>query len=218
MAEQEEPVDPGRGGVVLDLDGTLVDSVYQHVVAWGEVLHEAGHDVSLSRIHAGIGMGSDRLVPWLLGEHLAGADELADAHTERFLDLADGLAPTDGAHALLHDLETREVPFVIATSAGSRTRACLLGVLGREDLPVTDAEAVASSKPAPDLVLAACRLIDLPPADAVVIGDTRWDSEAALRAGARSIAVRSGGVADAILRRAGAERVVPAPRALVGQL
>lgn len=218
MADQQEPVEPGSGGVVLDLDGTLVDSVYQHVVAWGEVLHEAGHDVPLSRIHAGIGMGSDRLVPWLLGEHLAGADDLADAHTERFLDLADGLVATAGAHALLRDLETREVPVVIATSAGSRTRDCLLDVLGREDLPVTDAGGVASSKPAPDLVLAACGLIDLSPEQAVVVGDTRWDSEAALRAGARSIAVRCGGVADAVLRQAGAERVVAAPKALVGQL
>lgn len=139
-------------GVLLDLDGTLVDSVHQHVVAWREALLAAGHDVPQVRIHAGIGMGADRLVPWLLGEDVEDADAIADDHTERFLGMVDGLRATRGARALLDDLERRDVAFIIATSAGSDERDALLDALGRHDLPITDAEDVASSKPAPDQI------------------------------------------------------------------
>jgi beta-phosphoglucomutase-like phosphatase (HAD superfamily) len=143
-------------GVLLDLDGTLVDSVYQHVVAWHEAFRHHGHDVPQAWIHAGIGMGSDRLVPWLLGGHVADAAEIADDHKRRFLDRADGLRATTGARELLEDLELREIPFVIATSAGGEEREALLQVVGRSDLPVVDADGVENSKPAPALLEAAC--------------------------------------------------------------
>ena len=195
--------DDRPAGVVLDLDGTLVDSVWQHVVAWQAALAAAGHDVAQARIHAGIGMGSDRLVPWLLGDHVDEADEIADDHTSRFLSLADSLRPTRGARALVADLETRDVPFIVATSAGTEERETLLEVLGRPDLPVTDAEDVASSKPAPDLLLAATEQAGFPVASARMVGDAPWDAIAAGRTGATAIAVRCGGFADAVLREAG---------------
>ncbi|MBY5163185.1 HAD family hydrolase [Salsipaludibacter albus] len=218
MTNTSEPTTPETAGVVLDLDGTLVDSVWQHVVAWQAALAAAGHDVAQARIHAGIGMGSDRLVPWLLGDDVDDAADIAQDHTRRFLDLSSSLRPTRGAHALLADLERRDVPFVVATSAGGDERSRLLEVLGRSDLPVTDAEEVDSSKPAPDLVLAGCRQGGFAPDSARMVGDAPWDAVAAVRAGATAIAVRCGGFPDAVLREGGATRIVDDPAELVGQL
>ena len=203
---------------LLDLDGTLVDSVHHHVIAWQDALAEAGHHVPTTRIHAGIGMGGDRLLPWLLGRHVADADAISDGHAQRFLDRADSLQATPGAAALLEDLRVREVPFVIATSAGGATRQALLDVLGEPDLPMAGAGDDGASKPAPDLLFAACELIGADPAHAVLVGDAPWDARAAVRAGMRSIAVRCGGFADATLRDAGAGQIVDAPRDLIGQL
>jgi HAD superfamily hydrolase (TIGR01509 family) len=204
--------------VLLDLDGTLVDSVYLHVVAWYEALHAAGFTVPMTRIHAGIGLGSDRLVPWLLGGHHDGTDELVDDHRRRFLDRADLLVPTDGARELVEDLERREVPFVVATSAGDEEREALLRALGREDLAVAGAGDVASSKPAPDILVAACEQLGVDPDHVAMVGDAPWDARAARRLGMEAIAVRCGGFGDEALLDAGAERLVDVPRDLVGTL
>lgn len=204
--------------VLLDLDGTLVDSVYLHVVTWAAALREHGHDVAMWRIHAGIGMGSDRLVPWLLGGHVDGADACADLHTRLFLERAEGLRPTDGALELIDDLERRGVPFVVATSAGEEERAALLSALGREDLETTDSGDVASSKPAPHLLRESAAEAGEDPVRATLVGDSPWDAEAAARLDMRTIAVRCGGFGDSELLRAGAIAVVDDPRALIGRL
>lgn len=204
--------------MLLDLDGTLVDSVYQHVVAWFEAFREAGYDVPQARIHAGIGMGGDRIVPWLLGGHVDDAEDLSDGHKRRFLQRAEGLRATTGARELLADLETREVPYAIATSAGTEEREALLAALGRDDLPLVDSEDVASSKPAPDLLLAACRDQGLAVERTVMVGDAPWDALAATAAGSPAIAVRCGGFGDATLSGAGAARIVEDPAGLIGQL
>ena len=208
----------GRVGVLLDLDGTLVDSVYQHVVAWHEAFRAAGYDVPQARVHAGIGMGGDRLVPWLLGGHVDDADDIADDHKRRFLAGVDRLRRTSGAAELLEDLEAREVPFAVATSAGSEEREALLEILGRHDLPLVDSQGVASSKPAPDLLLAACRDQGFDPARTVMVGDAPWDALAAGAARATAIAVRCGGFGDDVLGAAGAQRIVDDPGSLIGQL
>jgi HAD superfamily hydrolase (TIGR01509 family) len=208
----------GRAGVLLDLDGTLVDSVYQHVVAWFEAFREAGHDVPQARIHAGIGMGGDRLVPWLLGGHGDAAEAISDDHKRRFLDRAEGLRATTGARELLADLETRGVPYAVATSAGAEEREALLAALGRDDVPLVDSEDVASSKPAPDLLLTACRQQGFAVARTVMVGDAPWDALAAAAAGSPAIAVRCGGFGDDVLAHAGASRIVDDPAGLIGQL
>jgi HAD superfamily hydrolase (TIGR01509 family) len=204
--------------VLLDLDGTLVDSVFHHVVAWSGALHAGGYDVPLWRIHEGIGMGSQRLVPWLLGGHVPEASELSDDHERRFLAYADDLRATPGARELLEDLQIRKVPFVIATSATTRVREALLAALGCGDLETTDADDVDSPKPAPDLLLQACASLDVRPADALLVGDSPWDADAAQRVGVRTLAVRCGGFSEAMLLRAGAYDVVEDPRALIGRL
>jgi HAD superfamily hydrolase (TIGR01549 family) len=204
--------------VLLDLDGTLVDSVYPHVVAWYEALAAAGHTVAMAAIHAGIGMGSDRLLPWLLGGEVEGAQDISDDHKRRFLDRAETLAPTAGANALLEDLERRGVPFLISTSAGTTEREALLAALGREDLPITGADDVASSKPAPDLLVAARAQLDGDFSSVIMVGDAPWDALAATRAGMDAVAVRCGGFGDDTLRGAGASRIVDAPRDLIGTL
>jgi phosphoglycolate phosphatase-like HAD superfamily hydrolase len=179
-----------RSAALLDLDGTLVDSVYHHVVCWQDALRDGGHDVPAVRIHAAIGMGSDRLLPWLLGGHVEDADALTAGHKERFLARADDLRPTPGARELLADLRAREVPFVIATSAGEAERE----------------------------VLAACGQLGVTPDEAMLVGDAPWDAVAAERIGVRAIGVRCGGFSDASLREAGCRRIVDDPAELIGQL
>ena len=204
--------------VLLDLDGTLVDSVYLHVDTWHRTLRDAGYDVPAWRVHASIGMGSERLVPWLLGHTPDDVDELSGEHHRLFLERADELRPTRGARELVADLEHRGVPFTIATSAKPPVRKALLACLGREDLDATDAGDVDSPKPAPDLLLAACADLGVPPERATLIGDSPWDAEAARKVGMRAIAVRTGGFGDERLLRAGAEDVVDDPMALAGRL
>lgn len=209
---------PTSQAALLDLDGTLVDSVYHHVLAWDAVLADAGRAVGQARIHAGIGMGAHRLVPWLLGGPVDEAGSLADAHDRAFLARTEeGLRATDGADELLDDLAARDVAHRLATSADGPVARRLLDALHRE-VPTISAEQVDAPKPAPDLLLAACDELGVAPGQAVLVGDSPWDAEAARRAGLRCIAVRTGGFSDTALRAMGAEDVVEAPRALVGRL
>lgn len=208
----------GTRAVVLDLDGTLVDSVHHHVTAWHRALADHGHVVPMARIHAGIGMGGDRLVPWLLGRHVDEAEAIADRHAELFLAVAPTLVPTPGARSLLADLDHRRIPHVVATSAGAEERAAMLHALDDPDVAVVDSDDVASSKPAPDLLQAACAHLDVGTGDAVMIGDAPWDARAAGRAAMPCILVRCGGFGDHALLAASPDQVVDAPRDLVGQL
>ena len=206
--------------VVLDLDGTLVDSVHHHVTAWHRALVAEGFRVPMVRVHAGIGMGGDRLVPWLLGEHVDDevADRVSTRHGELFRALGDELVPTPGALELLDDLAARDVAHVVATSAGADDRAVLLEALGRTDLAVVDSDDVASSKPAPDLLLAATDHLGRDPSECVMIGDSPWDGHAARRVAMPCILVRCGAFGDGPLLEASPLRVVDAPRDLVAQL
>lgn len=207
--------------VILDLDGTLVDSVPVHVVCWHDALLGAGRPVPTARIHAAIGLGSDRLLPFLLGEVLDAddAEALASAHREAFLDRAELLQPTPGATALLADLLDRGVAAVVATSAGSAERQALLAVLGDPDIGVADADSAGTSKPSPEPLRAAAGQLGVPLDPSVVmVGDTEWDGHAARAAGATFIAVTCGGVARSVLAGAGAARIVDAPADLLGTL
>ncbi len=206
--------------VILDLDGTLVDSVHHHVTGWHRALVREGIDVPMERVHAGIGMGGDRLVHWLAGRRVD--DEVAgrasDLHAELFEAVADDLRQTPGALALLEDLDVRGVPHVVATSAGAPERRILLRALGDPDLEVVDSDDVATSKPAPDLLTTACDRLGVAPRDAVMVGDAPWDAYAAARLDMPCILVRCGGFGDTRLREAAPLRIVDAPRDLVAEL
>ena len=205
--------------MILDLDGTLVDSVYVHVATWCDALSAAGLDVPAWKVHRGIGLSSERLLAHVLGrvpeEELAG--RLKDDHTRRFLERAGDLRPTPGAGALLEDLRSRDVPFVVATSAGSKERAALLDALGNPEVDVTDADEVEASKPDPEPLLAAAqqlRRVDT----LTMVGDAPWDGHAAKAAGMGFCAVRTGGFADAELRHAGAALIADDAEGLLGVL
>jgi HAD superfamily hydrolase (TIGR01509 family) len=207
-----------REAALLDLDGTLVDSVFHHVLTWAEALHARGYDVPLWRIHDGIGMGGQRLLPWLLGGYVPDAQELSDDHERRFLDRAGDLRVTPGARELIEDLQVRNVPFVIATSASTDVRKALMETLDCGDLPTTDSGDVDAPKPAPDLLIAACETLNVDTSNALLVGDSPWDAYAAGRAGVGMFAVRTGGFGEDALRQAGALDVVHHPRDLIGRL
>ena len=215
----ERTTPPTDAGILLDLDGTLVDTVYLHVNAWAAAFAAEGQRQPMWRIHRAIGLGSTRLVAHLLGgtpdPYLL--CQLVDGHRRRFLDRAEELVPTRGALELLDDLQEREVPTVVATSAGGPEREALMAALGDPDLPVTDASSADDSKPGPaPLVLAAEQL----PSSAAIlmVGDTVWDGHAARRAGHRFIGVRCGGIGTAEMEQAGADLVADDPAGLIGLL
>lgn len=194
---------------ILDIDGTLVDSNYQHALAWYRAFRLHGLTLPIWRVHRAIGMGGDQLVPYLAGE---GFDEehgdtvRAEEHT-LFAQLIGEVQPFAGARGLIEDLKSRGGKVVIASSAPAGDLAHYLDLLDARDLADgwTDSDSVERTKPAPDLVQAALDLIG--GGDAVMVGDSTWDVEAAKKLDVPTIAVRTGGFGVDELREAGAVAV-----------
>jgi phosphoglycolate phosphatase-like HAD superfamily hydrolase len=205
-----------RHGVLFDLDGTLVDSVYQHTRIWWDVLTRHGWHVPHWMVHRGIGLTSERLMSWLLGEVPSNADAMIDEHDRAFLACAQTLTPTEGAVTLLDELERHEVPFCAVTSAGTQTREALFKALGR-NMPYAGHTA-DHQKPNPSPLTAGAEHLGLAPNELVMIGDAIWDGEAARRAAMHFIGLRCGGTSDELLRQAGALWVEDSPRSLMGRL
>jgi HAD superfamily hydrolase (TIGR01549 family) len=200
-----EPIDT----IVLDVDGTLVDSTYQHVIAWSRAFEQTGYDVPLWRIHRANGMGGDRLVPHLVGDDAEAehGDEIRQRWEHEFDALLEEVLPLPGARELLDALAHREIKVVLATSGRPQhTRHALdsLDARGRVDDVTTSAD-VEDSKPAPDIIHAAIAAVG--GSSALVVGDSTWDGEAAQREGARMVGVLTGGFGKEELMNAGAERV-----------
>ena len=208
------------GGVLLDLDGTLVDSVFLHVTCWAWAFARFDLHPPMWRIHHGIGMPGDRLVPWVLGTPTDLTGQLKETHEQRFLDQADDLQPTRGARELLRDLRGRDVPFCVVTSASDAMLERLLQGLGepQESLPILTGDDTEAVKPAPGPLLAAAQRLDVAPSLCTMVGDSPWDAEAALRAGMRALCVRTGGFGVEELRLAGSQAVVDDTAELVGRL
>lgn len=207
---------PAQHGVLFDIDGTLVDSVYQHARIWHDVLAEHGFALPHWKVHRGIGLPSERLLSWLLGHVPESAQTMVAAHERAFKACANELRATEAACALLDELERHEVPFSAVTSAGDEIREVLFAALGRK-LPYSGDKGRAP-KPNPSPLMAAADHIGLPPSALVMIGDAIWDGEAARRAGMHFIGLRCGGTGDDLLRQAGALWVEDAPRDLMGRL
>lgn len=209
--------DTAPAAVLLDIDGTLVDSNYLHVHAWAQAFADAGRPVDAWRVHRRIGMGSGRLLSELLGDD---ADRLADdvkqRHTHRYAALSDRLRAFDGARDLVRELARRGARVVLSTSAAPEELERLRAVLDVDDLvQVTGSGDVEEAKPEPDLVHAALDLAGVPAGRAVFVGDAVWDVEAASRAGVTCVGVLSGGTSEAELRGAGAAEVVEDVAALL---
>lgn len=209
---------------LFDLDGTLIDSVYQHVIAWRQALSGMGIDLSVWRIHRRIGMSGGLFVNALLRETglkltQEQIDELQVAHADAYLEHSESVRPLPGAPELLAELTSRGVPWAIATSGYARTARLSLGLLGLpEDTPMVTRDLVRRAKPDPDLFLAGAALLDVDPRHAMVVGDSVWDLLAARRAGALGIGLLSGGYGRDELERSGAFRVYADPADMLNRL
>jgi len=196
---------------ILDIDGTLVDTNYHHAVAWFRAFRAHGFVLPLWRIHRHIGMGGDQLVTALAGEGFdrEHGDEVRAAEKILYLQLIGEVQPLTGARALIEDLKGGGHTVILASSAKPDELEHYLTLLDARSLVDgwTDSGDVEQTKPEPDLVLAALAKGGGKPSDAVMIGDSTWDCEAAKRAKVRSIGVLTGGFSDRELLDAGAEKV-----------
>ncbi|MER6400482.1 HAD family hydrolase [Kitasatospora sp. NPDC001603] len=196
---------------LFDVDGTLLDTNYLHTLAWAEALAQYGHTPAMARIHASIGMGGDQLLDHVLGRDRdrSGDGDLSAAHQALYARFWPVLRPFDGAAALLRAVAARGWTVVLASSASGRDLAVMRDVLDADDVvaAVTGADDVDASKPAPDLVRAALDKAGARPEEAVFVGDTPWDVQAAATAEVPCVAVLSGGWSERDLRAAGALEV-----------
>ncbi len=217
-------IDVPQPALLFDLDGTLVDSVYQHVTAWQEALADVGIPLSVWRIHRRIGMSGGLFLDALQRETGVPLTEdllarLKDAHAEAYLRRAGTVVPLPGARELLDHLHARKVPFAIATSGARRTARSAIDMLGLpDDVPVVTRDLVERAKPDPHLFLAAAHLLGVRPEHCFVVGDSVWDLLAAQRAGALGIGLLSGGYGREELERSGAYRVYADPAEMLSRL
>lgn len=210
----------GVEAVIVDLDGTLVDSVYQHVSAWRIAFLEVGLDVPGWVLHRAIGMGGDRLVAHVAGQaaEQAVGDDVRSLHDKHFLELLPQITALEGADDLLDAVRELGLTVLLASSGAEEITDRLLDLVGRRDLlhaHVSGSE-VERSKPAPDLLDAA--MARAGGQRALVVGDTVWDVEAAAARSLPCVTLLSGGVGEEALRRAGAVDVLPGPAELASAL
>ena len=206
--------------LIFDLDGTLVDTVYAHIIGWQRTLAEAGMALEGWRIHRKIGMSGGlftRAVGREIGREISPGEEAAllNRHGELFMQLLPERRPLPGAVELIHFLKSNEIPFGIATSGRRPEINTSLDVLGiGDDTVVVERGDVARAKPEPDLFLACQRRLGVATDDCYVVGDAVWDLLAARRAGMLSIGLLSGGYGEDELMKASAFRVYRDPAEL----
>src|SRR5437660_7117491 len=222
--ESSPDVHTDRPALLFDLDGTLLDSVYQHVIAWKEALESAGIPLSIWRIHRRIGMSGGLFVRALVretGRELSAgeADRLRKLHEEAYARRVQEVKPLPGAQRLLEVLTDLGVPWAIATSSSDVTAKLSLTMLEvPKGAPVITRDHVAYAKPNPDLFLAAAEALGTKITESFVVGDSVWDMLAAQRAHALGIGVLSGGYGDEQLESAGALRVYDDPQDLLDHI
>ena len=207
---------------IFDLDGTLVDSVYQHVMAWQEALQAERIELSMWRIHRRIGMSGGLFTGMLLREvdvaiSPALLERLQTRHSEAYGRLVRSVRPLPGALRLLDHLTRTEIPWAVATSGKMDVAKYNLQLLGVEPqaIPVVTRDDVMRAKPDPDLFLAAADRLQADISYSVIIGDSIWDMLAARRARGLGVGVLSGGYGQDELERAGAIRVYEDPADLL---
>jgi len=223
MTGRVEYSEPPVPAFLFDLDGTLIDSVYQNVVAWRNALSKLSIDLSVWRIHRRIGMSGGLFVSALLretGRTLSEQDieSLQQDHAAEYLAQIDSVRPLPGAAGLLAALTEHDVPWAIATSGRQvMARRALPMLWLPDDAPMVSRDMVRHAKPDPDLFLAAAALLGVEIRQSMVVGDSVWDLLAARRAGALGIGLLSGGYGREELERAGAYRVYADPAELLAR-
>ena len=210
--------------ILFDLDGTLVDSVYEHVLAWREALERAGIELAVWRIHRKIGMSGGLFADALVRE-TGGvvtpelSERLQRDHVDAYRRLAGRVRPLPGAIELLRHLSRLGVPWAIATSGRRASADRVLALLEvPPGVPVVTRDLVSHAKPDPDLFVEAARRLGVDVEDAVVVGDSVWDLLAARRARSLGVGLLSGGYGREELERAGAYRVYEDPADLLRHL
>jgi HAD superfamily hydrolase (TIGR01509 family) len=206
---------------ILDIDGTLVDTNYHHALAWYRALRQHGHVVPVWRIHRHMGMGGDKLVAAVCGDAVEreDGDAIRNAEKALYMALIEEVEPLAGARDLVVELKRRGQTIVLASSAKEDEVEHYLDLLDVRELADhwTHSADVEETKPAPDLVESALAKAGRGE-PAVMLGDTPWDVEAAARAGLETVAVMTGGFAEAELREAGAIAVFDSIAALRARL
>jgi HAD superfamily hydrolase (TIGR01509 family) len=215
---------PTLPAFLFDLDGTLVDSVYQHVLAWRSALEQMGIELSVWRIHRRIGMSGGLVANALLRETgrpvtSVEADKLQQLHLREYLAQVPQVRALPGARELLEQLSGVGAPWAIATSGRMESARPALDLLALgPEVNVVTRDQVRFAKPDPDLFLAAAKRLGVAIENAVVVGDSVWDLLAARRAKALGIGLLSGGYGLDVLERAGAYRVYDDPKDLLNHL
>lgn len=208
---------PDTPAFLLDLDGTLTDSVYQHALAWRKALELGGISLSVWRIHRRIGMSGGLLAESLAretGRKLSPvlADKMKRAHAKAFRAQMRDIRLLPGARELMRYLTKARVPWAVATSGALASAKPLLDLIDLPTgVPVITRDDVEHAKPNPDLWLAAAARLGVPAAQSIAVGDSVWDLLAARRAGALGVGLLSGGYGQEELERAGAYRVYEDP-------
>jgi phosphoglycolate phosphatase-like HAD superfamily hydrolase len=207
-------VDVPRSVLILDVDGTLVDSTYLHTVCWWQAFHQHGFEVPMAEIHRAVGMGADHLVPHLVGtvpDHVR--RDLSDEHGRLWHVWWPRVPTTRGAPALLHEAARAGLDVVLASSAKADELDAMRRVLDSDDCitAAVGAGDVDASKPEPDLLAVALDRVGADPADALFVGDSVWDGAAAQRAGITFVGVLCGGTSSAELTGSGARATYEDP-------
>ena len=204
-AEEDVEVDTA----IFDVDGTLVDTNYQHALAWYRAFRQLDITLPIWRIHRAIGMGGDQLVAAVTDDDIEQrhGDRLREAWSQEFEPMLGEVQPFEGANDLLREVRSRGFRVVLASSGKQQHVEHYLDLIGGRELTDawTTSDDVETTKPAPDLVRVA--LAKVGGRSGVMVGDSTWDSVAAANAGVTSVAVRTGGFSVEELREAGAKQV-----------
>ena len=204
-------------GVLFDLDGTLIDTVYEHVSAWSQTLREAGIVFPTWKIHRHIGMSGKSFLRELLREMKptslrVNLDRLEKEHDSNFTKKTCRLELLPGSRELLNHLSERGVRWAIATTGNrAQTERLLKPLQIPKQVPVITGDDVPEAKPSPDVFVLAAKRLEVPIRDCIVVGDSVWDLLAAGRKSALGVGLLSGGYGQEELERAGAFRVFADP-------
>jgi HAD superfamily hydrolase (TIGR01509 family) len=210
--------------LLFDLDGTLIDSVYQHILAWREALEQVGMLFSNAAIHRRIGMSGDLIVRSFVRDsgrklNLKEIEYLKKLHADAYKKREGEIRLLPGAHDLISVLSRESIPMAIGTSSRREDAQAPLDMLGvSRGITVVTADEVANAKPAPDLFLTCAERLGVDIKHCMVVGDSTWDILAAQRARTLGVGLLSGGFSEDELLRAGAYRVYRDPADLITHL